>query len=86
MWIKKNKKLVNQSFVIGGAGLYNDVLENYNNLQRIYLTRISGKYGCDAIVDQLGRQRLKRSFRLVSTKSTLENEIKIRYLVYQRSK
>lgn len=46
------KKLdINKIFLIGGAGLINNLGAHWDNLDKLYLTRVYGEYSCDIKVN-----------------------------------
>lgn len=66
-------------FVIGGAQLYAQALI-HPGCRRVHLTRVAGRFGCDAFLPPLGEE-----FRLVSDQPGGEHQgVAYRFLVYER--
>ncbi len=75
----RDNPLVENIFIIGGAQLYNTLLDD-SRLEKIYLTQIEGDYGCDVFFDGV-----PDSFdQVVESEEKIDNDIKFSFQVYKR--
>jgi dihydrofolate reductase len=77
---------VNQNYtnvwVIGGGQIYNDFLNNNNNINKIdkvYATLINNNYDCDVFFPKLDESKWK----IIKQDDKEENNINISYIIYE---
>ncbi|MCH2188606.1 dihydrofolate reductase [Candidatus Gracilibacteria bacterium] len=71
--------LIENIYIIGGSGVYNDCLTD-NRLDKIYLTRVEGDFGCDVFFDGI-----PEAFDTISeSEKKRENDVGFCFEVYQR--
>lgn len=80
-----NKPEVNEIFVIGGARLYQEVLDK-DLVNKIYLTRLSKEFDCDVFFSNFNKDNHFEEIFENEVDSSVQNEngIEYRYHVYKR--
>ncbi|MCD5385040.1 dihydrofolate reductase [Candidatus Gracilibacteria bacterium] len=75
----ESKENLENIFVIGGANLYNQILDN-PMLDKIYITKIKGNYNCDVFFDGIPEGFIVESY----TDWRIENNIEYSFWIYKR--
>lgn len=74
------KCVVEEAFVIGGAQIYNEAIQN-PNCATIYLTEIDGQFECDAFFPKIDLSKFKKTF---ASEEKTENGLKFKFAKYSR--
>lgn len=79
---------IESRFVVGGAKVYNQILENHSNfgLQNIFWTRIFEDFQCDTFLDKNIFEQAKQDFKFQTASKTMVDHGNINFDFVQMSK
>lgn len=85
MKLKEKQGSLETLWIIGGASIYQEVMDSENLCNRIYLTKIQSNFECDTFLPNINVKKYKEvSDDRVDQEVQEENGLKFAYKVYER--